>query len=142
VHPNASLGRYDTVLDPCHIYTGGPREPFYTCRLLVLRSEEDEQPVQIENEFLLYKWNAENPSLNHHFSMSRLIDWNYDPAEISDRVRKRILTAVNQVRFQQYILCRVAESLASLRPVTLRSEGSLFALGLLLTNAREQTLFI
>jgi hypothetical protein len=112
--PEYSLGHYDTVLDPRHIYTGGPREPFYTCRLLVLQSEEEDQQT-IENEFS-YTNGCGNPALNHHFSFTRLIDWNYDPSKICDRVKTRILAAIDQVRFQPQILRRVEELRAQIRP--------------------------
>lgn len=106
-NPEYSLGHYDTVLDPIHIYTGGPREPFYTCRLLVLASEENEQET-IPNEFP-YTNGCGNPRLNYNFSMTRLIDWNYDASRISDRVRQRILSAIDRIRFRPEILDRVAQ---------------------------------
>jgi hypothetical protein len=112
--PGYSLGQYDTVLDPRHIYTGGPREPFYTCRLLVLASEEADQQT-IENEFP-YTNGCGNPALNHTFSFSRLIDWNYDPSKVSDRIRSRILGAIEQVQFQPQILARVADLRSQIRP--------------------------
>lgn len=109
-----SLGHYDTVLDPRHIYTGGPREDFYTCRLLVLRSEEEEQ-AHIVNEFP-YTNGCGNPRLNHHFSFSRLIDWNYDPEKVCERVRTRIFKALDLIQFQPQILERVAALQAQIRP--------------------------
>lgn len=112
--PEYSLGRYDTVLDPQHIYTGGPREPFYTCRLLVLASEEDDQQT-IENEFP-YTNGCGNPALNHHFSFRRLIDWNYDPSKVCERVRTRILKTIDQVKFLPVIHDRVAEIRSQIRP--------------------------
>lgn len=112
--PGYSLGQYDTVLDARHIYTGGPREDFYTCRLLVLRSEEEEQQTVI-NEFQ-HTNGCGNPRLNHHFSMSRLIDWTYDPSKVCARVRDRILGAIDQIQFQPQILARVAEHRAQIRP--------------------------
>lgn len=112
--PEYSLGRYDTVLDASHIYSGGPRQDFYTCRLLVLRSEEADQET-IVNEFP-YTNGCGNPALNHHFSFSRLIDWNYDPSKICDRVRSRILSAIDSVKFQPSILARVAEIRSQIRP--------------------------
>ena len=112
--PEYSLGRYDTVLDPRHIYTGGPREPFYTCRLLVLASEEAEQQT-IENEFP-HTNGCGNPALNHAFSFSRLIDWNYDPSKVSDRIRSRILGAIDQVKFLPVIHGHVAELQREIRP--------------------------
>lgn len=112
--PEYSLGQYDTVLDPSHIYTGGPREPFYTCRLLVLKSEEEEQGT-IENEFW-YTNGGGNPALNHYFSMTRRIDWNYDPTKLSDAVRTRILSTIEKIRFLPHILDRVAECIAPVRP--------------------------
>lgn len=112
-NPEYSLGRYDTVLDPSHIYAGGPREDVYTCRLLVLRSEEDDQETLV-NEFP-YTNGCGNDRLNAHFSMSRLIDWTYDPSKICERVRTRILRTIDDVRFQPQILARVAELRSQVR---------------------------
>jgi hypothetical protein len=100
-----SLGQYDTVLAPNHIYTGGPREAFYTCRLLVLRSEQDDQE-SIETEFP-HTSGCGNPRLNHNFSMTKLIDWNYDPERIHPRIRHRIISAIDRIQFQPQILERV-----------------------------------
>lgn len=104
-NPGYSLGEYDTVLAPRHIYVGGPREHFYTCRLLVLRSEEEDQET-IETEFP-HTNGCGNPKLNHNFSMKKLIDWNYDPEKIHPRVRYRLLSTVERIQFQPYILDRV-----------------------------------
>jgi len=104
-NPEYSLGHYDTVLAPKHIYTGGPREDFYTCRLLVLRSEqEDQEPIETE---FRYTNGCGNPRLNHNFSMTKLIDWNYDPIRIHPRIRHRFLSAIDRIQFQPYILEQV-----------------------------------
>ena len=104
-NPDYSLGQYDTVLDSKHIYAAGPYQPFYTCRLLVLRSEEDDQPT-IENEFP-YTNGCGNPMLNHNFSTTKLIDWNYDPAKIHPRIRHRILSAIDRIQFRPFVLEQV-----------------------------------
>lgn len=113
-NPSYSLGRYDTVLDPKHIYTGGPRMDFYTCRLLVLRSEEEEQQT-ILNEFQ-YTNGCGNPMLNHHYSNHVLIDWNYDPSRISPRIQERILRTIETIRFQPHILDRVSAYTSHFQP--------------------------
>ena len=112
--PDYSLGRYDMVLDPKHIYAGGAREHFYTCRLLVLRSEEEEQET-IVNEFQ-HTNGCGNPNLNPMFSFTKLIDWNYDPDRVCDRVRSRILDAIDHVTFRPEILSRVADMRSGVLP--------------------------
>jgi hypothetical protein len=109
-NPDYRLGGYDSVLDEEHIYSGGPCEHFYTCRLLVLREEEDEQE-NILNEFQ-YTNGCGNPNINHHYSLTKLIDWNYDASRLSVRVRERILRAIDGIRFQERIL-RSVESYVS-----------------------------
>lgn len=109
-NPNYTLGKYDTVLDSSHIYQGGYREDFYTCRLLVLREEEDEQE-NIYNEFQ-YTNGCGNPKLNHHYSLTKLIDWNYDVSRISTRVKQRILQTLDAIVFQPSILESVNRNVA------------------------------
>jgi hypothetical protein len=101
-NPEYMYGLYDSVLDSKHIYRGGGYEPFYTCRLLVLKSEEPYQE-NIANEFQ-HTSGCGNPALNHHYSTTRLIDWNYDPKKVHARVRTRILAAIQQVVFRPEIL--------------------------------------
>lgn len=97
-----SLGKYDTVFDSRHIYVDGQCEKFYTCRLLVLREEEDEQE-NIVNEFQ-HTSGCGNPTLNHYYSLTKLIDWNYDVSRISTRVKNRILGTIDTLHFQPHIL--------------------------------------
>lgn len=106
-NPDYTLGKYDTVLDSRHIYQGGVYEPFYTCRLLVLRDEEDEQE-NIYNEFQ-YTNGCGNSNLNHHYSFTKLIDWNYDVSRISAQVKHRILRTIDSLHFQPHILKAVDE---------------------------------
>lgn len=113
-NPDYTLGKYDTVLDSRHIYQDGEYEPFYTCRLLVLRDEEDEQE-NIYNEFQ-YTNGCGNSNLNHHYSFTKLIDWNYDVSRISTRVKERILGAIDKVVFQPHILDSVNEYVSQFRP--------------------------
>jgi hypothetical protein len=102
-NPSYMYGRYDTVLDSPHIYGEGDtkqsREDFYTCRLLLLRSEESDQQ-HIYNEFQ-YTNGCGNQRLNekHGFSMSRLIDWNYDTSRLCEAVKSRILGTISRIKF-------------------------------------------
>lgn len=113
-NPHYSLGQYDTVLDSKHMYTGGPREHFYTCRFLVLRSEECEQET-IVNEFQ-YTNGCGNPSLNHHYSLTKLIDWNYDMTRVSPCIQQSIRETIDKIQFQPYIVQSVDSYVSSFRP--------------------------
>lgn len=95
-NPDYMYGRYEEVLDSCHIYTGGDAEPFYTCRLLVLKSEEPWQDT-IVNEFQFTN-GCGNPRLNGWYSLDRLIDWNYDVSRIHPTVRDRIQRTIRSIR--------------------------------------------
>ena len=113
-NPDYSLGKYDTIFDSRHIYSGGERENFYTCRLLVLREEEDEQD-NIVNEFQ-YTNGCGNPNLNHHYSFTKLIDWNYDVSRVSMRVKERILRTIDTLRFQPFIVDAVNRYVSQFHP--------------------------
>jgi hypothetical protein len=113
-NPDYTLGNYDSVLDSRHIYQGGECEPFYTCRLLVLREEEEEQE-NIYNEFQ-YTNGCGNSNLNHYYSFTKLIDWNYDVSRISTRVKDRILGAIDKVVFQPHILESVDTYVSQFHP--------------------------
>jgi len=114
-NPDYILGNYDTILEDTLIYRpveatspdSSPTPPiqvqyFYTCRLLVLRTEEEFQS-NIANEFK-YTNGCGNPVLNPVFSMSRLIDWNYDPALICEQIKTRIFRAIDRIEFKPIIL--------------------------------------
>jgi hypothetical protein len=104
-NPEYIYGHYDTVLDEKHIYKEGDFEPFYTCRLLVLKSEESNQE-NIVNEFQ-YTNGCGNPNLNHHYSLTKLIDWNYDAQRVHPTVRNRILQTIQKINFRPEILYSV-----------------------------------
>ena len=112
-NPEYSLGRYDTALADKHIYHGGPREPFYTCRLLVLKEEEAEQET-IVNEFQ-YTNGCGNPRLNGAYSMSRLIDWNYDPERVANRVKARVFRILDSLEFRPQISAAVTRYIAQMQ---------------------------
>jgi hypothetical protein len=105
-NPLYTLGLYDTVLDPSHVYVeGGPRLDFYTCRLLVLREEEGSQPL-IPNEFA-GACTTGNPWLDRFYSTTKCIDWNYDSQRLAPRVRERIDRIFASLRFLPFVTERV-----------------------------------
>jgi hypothetical protein len=91
-------GKYNTILDDKHIYKGETDiEYFYTCRLLILREEENiQQNIPNEN---WYTDGCQNYHLNHYFSFNCLIDWNYDSNKLCSRVKNRILNSMNKIMF-------------------------------------------
>lgn len=118
IHPNTVIecnpeymyGNYDTILNEKHIYRTPSvihSESFYTSRLLVLASEESEQE-NIYNEFQ-YTNGCGNPNLNHIFSMTKLIDWNYDASRISSSIKSRIINTIKQIEFSKVVIDHVNE---------------------------------
>lgn len=102
-------GNYDTILDNKFIYSNNNSdnkiERFYTCRLLVLKEEEEFQE-NILNEFT-YTNGCGNSSLNHLFSFCKLIDWNYDSSKICDKVKNRIFNTIDRIIFKNIIIDKV-----------------------------------
>jgi hypothetical protein len=100
------FGNYDTVLDPRHIYVYNDADTvefMYTSRLLVLKDEEDEQQHIFSEE------NAEvngcgNNNCNHHYSFRRLIDYNYRPELLCDKLKERIWRTIDNITFHPTIL--------------------------------------
>lgn len=111
-NPEYSLGVYDTVFAPRHIYTGGPATPFGTFRLLVLKSEEADQ-VHTETEFHDIQ-TCGQPA----FSDRVAIDMNYDPARLSDAVRTRLCRTFQSLEFLPCIPAWVNDELRSVSPST------------------------
>jgi hypothetical protein len=104
-------GKYDTILDKKYIYDHHIHQPhlnnkiklqFYTCRLLVLLSEEDDQE-NIYNEFQ-YTNGCGNGELNRYFSFKKLIDWNYDSSKICDKIKSRIINVIKNIEFSPIIM--------------------------------------
>jgi len=109
-NPSYVYGNYETILDDAFIFKGGESkkrrtEYFYTCRLLVQKSEEHLQET-ILNEFRGTD-GCQNENLNHLFSFSKLIDWNYDPSRVCNQVRERILRSIEKIKFKDIIIQEV-----------------------------------
>jgi hypothetical protein len=103
--PGFSLGEYQTVLHPRHIYSGDGRVPLYTCRLRVLASEHDGQR-HLPTESTDYALG--NPMLDSQYS-PHLIDWNYDLAALSPVVVDRVHRTLAGVTLLPEITRRCAE---------------------------------
>jgi len=110
-NPDYSLGVYDTVIDDCHIYheTSDIKPNYmYTSRLLVLPEEEEEQSHIFSEEN--YEVNGcGNLDFNYLYSFRRLIDYNYDPARICQRVKNRILKTIEKIHFLPFVENKVLE---------------------------------
>lgn len=106
------FGNYETVLCESQVFNNLNKiynivntEFVYTCRLLVLKEEENEQN-NIFNEFQ-YTNGIGNDNLNHYFSFLKLIDWNYDKNKIIPKIRQRIFNAIDKIKFQPIIIDNV-----------------------------------
>ena len=110
------LGVYDTVLDEKHIYKENPNitpKYMYTSRLLVLPEEENEQQHIFSAEN--YEVNGcGNNDYNYLYSFQRLIDYNYDPDRICERVKKRIIGAIEKIKFLPFIENKVLENIKNI----------------------------
>ena len=110
------LGVYDTVLDERHIYKENPNitpKYMYTSRLLVLPEEENEQQHIFSAEN--YEVNGcGNNDYNYLYSFQRLIDYNYDPDRICERVKKRIIGAIEKIKFLPFIENKVLENIKNI----------------------------
>jgi len=115
------LGVYDTVLDEKHIYKENPNitpKYMYTSRLLVLPEEENEQQHIFSAEN--YEVNGcGNNDYNYLYSFQRLIDYNYDPDRICERVKKRIIGAIEKIKFLTFIENKVLENIKNISENTL-----------------------
>ncbi len=108
--PEYMYGTYDTVLRPEAVYhndsTCGRHVEFaYTCRLLVLRDEEDEQST-IPNEYTSTD-GCGNADLNTNFSRSVLIDWNYDVSKLAPRLVKDVVRTVRLIPWHPTVTAAV-----------------------------------
>ena len=115
-NPNFSLALYDTVLDEKQIYKGGPRERFGTCRLLILKNEEEIQQ-HIPSEFYLME-RCNNPNLDPIFSDKVAIDWNYDRTKICEPVRERFLRTIDRIKILPFIYEKANEYISQIIPKT------------------------
>jgi hypothetical protein len=113
-HPEYMYGTYDTILDPSFIYTGKTKkscENVYTCRLLLLRREEEHQENIPSDE--TYFGGLSNPRFNWYWSFTKQIDWNYDPTKVHPIVRDRIFEAMGRLIFLPIIHSEVNQFLAT-----------------------------
>lgn len=100
---------YNEILDDsliCH----GPHEfgeSFITARLLVLKSEEPEQPDLINDAKVLGSHpDMVNKKLSPLFS-THTIDWFYDRSLICDTVYNRIQSGINKIKWKNEVLSEV-----------------------------------
>lgn len=106
-NPDFVYGQYDTILHEKYIFSENNSmnkniEDFYTCRLLVLKSEENHQE-NIHNEFC-YTDGCQNSNLNHLFSFSKLIDWNYNSHKLCNQLKDRIFNVIDKLVFKDIII--------------------------------------
>ena len=103
-HKDYIYGHYDTVLDERFIFTGETKkniQKISTCRLLLLRHEEEYQQNIPSSEWFMN--GLSNRCFNHYFSFSKQIDWNYDPTKIHELVRARIFSSIDKIIFKPCI---------------------------------------
>jgi len=118
-YPDYQYGAFDTILDDRFIFKGqGAKEleKVYTCRLLVLRYEEEYQQDIPSEEW--YLGGLENPRFHYLFSFTKRIDWNYDASLVDDRVKHRIFRLIDSIRFTDIVyheVNRIASQLDGLR---------------------------
>lgn len=100
---------YSEILDDsliCH----GPHEfgeSFISARLLILKSEELDQPDLINDAKSLGDHpNIANKKLSYLFS-THSIDWFFDRKLISDKVYNRIMSGINKIKWRQEVLSEV-----------------------------------
>ena len=104
-NPEVVYGQYDTIMNEKYIFSENCSkqiENIYTCRLLVLKSEEEFQE-NLPNEFW-YTDGCQNHKFNHLFSFSKLIDWNYDPDKLFKQLKERILNIIDKIIFKDVII--------------------------------------
>jgi hypothetical protein len=105
---NYILGNFDTVLDNKHILTENDTkiytiEPFSSCRLLILKTEEN---IQTDLPYEYSNYNSvdlNNKTYSVLFTPKVTIDHNYDRKLIHDNVYNRFIMAIRSVSFQPII---------------------------------------
>lgn len=100
---------YREILDDSLICHGSNEfgESFVSARLLILKSEEEEQPDLINDAKALGDHpNIANKSLAHLFS-THSIDWFYDRSLISDSVYNRIQDGISKIKWRNEVLSEV-----------------------------------
>lgn len=130
-------GHYDTILDEKYIfsqkYNNKILEDFYTCRLLVLKSEEDNQE-NIPNE-VWYNDGCQNYNLNHLFSFSKLIDWNYNPHKLCNQLKCRIFNVIDNLVFKDIII----NELKNMEKQFINSENTNLAISVRTWKSKHET---
>jgi len=100
---------YNEILDDSLICHGSYEfgESFISARLLILKSEEEEQPDLINDAKVLGNHpNITNPHLIYLFS-THSIDWFYDRNLICDKVFNRIMTGIEKIKWKKEVLNEV-----------------------------------
>ena len=100
---------YREILDDSLICHGSHEfgDSFVSARLLILKSEENEQADLINDAKALGDHpNIANKSLSHIFS-THSIDWFYDRSLISDNVYNRIQNGVSKIKWRDEVLSEV-----------------------------------
>jgi hypothetical protein len=106
-------GKYDTVLHPRFIFNKNIRDRYkyekvYTCRLLILKSEENLQNDLPSEELSMNGLN--NPAFHHLFSFTTRIDWNYDPMLLHNNVKQRIFNIIDKITFTDQVYDEVLKN--------------------------------
>ena len=127
-NPDFVFGNYETIFDKSHIfddhdelYPNRQVEYMYTSRLLVLSTEDDEQQHIFSDENMEVN-GCGNLKYNYLYSFKCLIDWNYDPSRLCEKLKNRILNCIRKIRTQPYVYS--------------------YALSLVLSNVKQSTLGI
>jgi hypothetical protein len=100
---------YAEILDDSLICHGQPEfgESFISARLLILQSEESEQPDLINDAKVLgHHPNIVNKNLYNLFS-THSIDWFYDRNLICDKVFNRIMSGIEKIKWRKEVLDEV-----------------------------------
>ena len=104
-YDNYIYGQYQTILDDNFIFKGSSNkqlEKVSTCRLLILRHEEEFQDNIPGGD--LYMGGLNNDKFSYLFSYLRKIDTNYDPLKVHPLVKNRIFTAIDKIIFKPDII--------------------------------------
>ena len=100
---------YNEILDDSLICHGSHEfgESFVSARVLILKSEESEQPDLINDAKALGDHpNIRNKKIAHFFS-THSIDWFYDRNLICDKVFNRITDGINKIKWKKEVLTEV-----------------------------------
>jgi hypothetical protein len=120
-NPESIVGNYDTVLDNKFIYSPSEHpmvEFFYTCRIMVLKSEEPEQKnLESDYNFACYSDNgAGNNNLKFLFSTDTFIDWNPFPELICDKIKNRVFASLDKIIIKNIVIQNVERIISNYIP--------------------------